>query len=329
MKSSPLQIYIRVDGNSKIGIGHVFRTLNLATPLSKKGHKITFLTKNSTVKKIIEQNFTCKLISSNISQQKKILSKIKCDIVIIDKKEESSLIIKQFKKISNYFFAIDYVGKNKNLIENGVNILYPKSGVKQKAYSGLEYAILNKNFKKTKLIRKKVNSILVLQGGADTYCLIPQIIDSLNYVNEDFKITVVAGPSFKCWKKLEKSKKCSKHFINILYNVQNMSTEMLKHDLAITAGGMTLLELSRTGIPSIVICGEKLEEETAILMEKKGFGINLGFSKIISMEKLVNKTQFLINNYQLRKKMNKTGPKLVDGKGSLRIVKIITKGVKI
>ena len=328
MKSPQLQIYIRVDGNSKIGVGHVFRTLNLATPLSKKGHKITFLTTNSIAKKIIEQNFTCKLITSNILQQQKILSKIKCDIIIIDKKEESSSIIKQLKKSSNYCFAIDYVGKNRNLLENGVNILYPKSGVKQKAYSGLQYAILNKNFKKTKSIRKKVNSILILQGGADTYCLIPQIINSLNYLNEDFKITVIVGPSFKCWKKLEKSKKYSKHFISILHNVQNMSTEMLKHDLAITAGGMTLLELSRTGIPSVVICGEKLEEETAILMEKKGFGINLGFSKSISMDKLAKKTQLLINDYELRKKMNKTGPKLVDGKGSFRITKIILEGGK-
>jgi len=187
---------------------------------------------------------------------------------------------------------------------------------------------LNKNFKKIKSIKKKVHSILILQGGADTYCLIPQIIESLNDVDERFKITVIVGPSFKCWKKLEKAKKRSKHIIAILHNVQNMSSEMLKHDLAITAGGMTLLELSRTGMPSIIICGEKLEEETAILMEKKGFGINLGFSKNISKNYVAGKTQFLIKNYQLRKKMNKIGPKLVDGKGTSRVAKIITKGVK-
>ena len=104
---------------------------------------------------------------------------------------------------------------------------------------------------------------------------------------------------------------------------------MLKHDLAITAGGMTLLELSKTGIPSIVVCGEKLEEETAILMEKKGFGINLGFSKNISQDNLINKTQLLIDNYSLRKKMNNIGPKLIDGKGSSRVSKLITKGEKI
>ena len=185
-----------------------------------------------------------------------------------------------------------------------------------------------KNFKKIKKIKKQVRSILILQGGADTYCLIPQIIESLNDIEGDFKITVIVGPSFKCWKKLEKAKKYSKHFIAILHNIENMSSEMLKHDLAITAGGMTLLELSRTGIPSIIICGEKLEEETAILMEKKGFGINLGFSKNISKDNVADKTQFLIKNYPLRKKMNNVGPKLVDGKGSSRVAKIIAKGGK-
>jgi len=329
MKNTKLKILIRVDGNSKIGVGHIFRTLNLATSLSEEGHKITFLTKNLIAKKIIQKNFICKLLSSKLIQQKKTISSINCDVVIIDKKEELSSLIKQFQKISNSLYAIDYVGKNRNLINKGINILYPKSGVKHKAHSGLKYAILNKNFKKIKTIKKQVKSILVLQGGADSYCLIPQIIESLNYMDNDFKITVVVGPSFKCWKKLEKSKKNSKHFITILHNVKNMSSEMLKHDLAITAAGMTLLELSKTGIPSIVVCGEKLEEETAILMEKKGFGINLGFSKNISKDNLINKTQSLIDNYSLRKKMNNMGPKLIDGKGSSRVSKLITKGEKI
>jgi len=135
MKSRQLQIFMRVDGNSKIGVGHVFRTLNLASSLRQKGHKITFLTKNSIAKKMIDRYFNCKLLSSNLSQQKKILSKIKCDIVIIDKKEESSSIIKQLQKISNSLVAIDYVGKNRNLIDHGINILYPNSGVRHKAYS--------------------------------------------------------------------------------------------------------------------------------------------------------------------------------------------------
>ena len=101
MKNTKLEILIRVDGNSKIGVGHIFRTLNLATSLSEEGHKITFLTKNLIAKKIIQKNFTCKLLSSKLIQQKKTISSINCDVVIIDKKEELSSLIKQFQKISN------------------------------------------------------------------------------------------------------------------------------------------------------------------------------------------------------------------------------------
>jgi spore coat polysaccharide biosynthesis predicted glycosyltransferase SpsG len=98
---------------------------------------------------------------------------------------------------------------------------------------------------------------------------------------------------------------------------------MLKHDMAISAGGMTLLELAKCGIPCLVLGSEKQEAETAIFMEKLGFGLNLGFSKKFPKKQLIDNTNYLIENYSLRKSMNKIGIKLVDGKGAKRIAKII------
>jgi len=165
--------------------------------------------------------------------------------------------------------------------------------------------------------------LLVLQGGSDTYCFIPKIIRALSSLKDDFKITVVLGPSFKCWKRLNQVLKYNMKPIKLLRNIENMPTVMSNHDLAITAAGNTLLELASMGIPPLVICGEQFETETAKLMEKKGFGINLGYGGDISINKIASATSHLMSSYNTRKKMRRAGKKIVDGKGPSRVVNLI------
>ena len=103
---------------------------------------------------------------------------------------------------------------------------------------------------------------------------------------------------------------------------------MRKSDLAITAAGNTLLELAHLGVPSLIICAEKFELETANLLQRQGFGKNLGFGKNIKSAKIFSELIDIMNNYQLRKNMNIIGPKLVDGKGTSRIIKILNHEIK-
>ena len=205
-------------------------------------------------------------------------------------------------------------------------MLYSKSGSKSKKnYSGFKYSIINNDFYNFNpiSINKKINSILILQGGSDTHCFIPKIIDALNLIDLPFSLTVVTGPSFQCWTELNKSIKQNKKNITILKNVKNMASIMSKSDFAISAGGITLLELTHLGIPTIVVCAEKFENETANTLEKLGFGKNLGFGKSISKNFIAKNTLELITNTSSRKSMNSIGPKIIDSKSTSRIVKII------
>jgi spore coat polysaccharide biosynthesis predicted glycosyltransferase SpsG len=320
-----LRVVILVDGNNKIGMGHVYRSLNLAKKLRKNGYKIVFLTQTIQSKKIISQIYECKLIQKlNNNTTKNFLKKFCPDIIILDKLNETKNNLSFLHKFCP-IMGIDYIGKHKTMIDFGINILYPKSGISKNSYSSLDFAILDEKFQKCnkKKITKEINSILILQGGADTYCFTPKIIKAVSSLNGNFKISVVLGPSFKCWTKLNQVLKESKKLIKIHHNVKNISSLMQKADLAVTAGGNTLLELACLGIPSLVVCGEKFEEETAVLLEKKGFCINIGFGGHLTSSKIHYYLTKIITDYTLRKKMHKIGPKLVDGKGGLRIAKIL------
>jgi spore coat polysaccharide biosynthesis predicted glycosyltransferase SpsG len=323
-------IIIKTDGSNEIGLGHIYRSVNLAKELKKRNYKIIFLTKSSILTKIIPKTFTVKKIKNNLNELQNVLNKINPKIIIIDKLEEN---LKEIKILSekSILVAIDYTGKNKKEIKFGINLLYHKSGIQGKnSFSGFNLTILSDSIRKKKPIKivKKVKKIFVIQGGTDTPCNTPKIIDALNKINEDIQINIVVGLSFKCWKTLNESIRNSVHDVKIFHNIKNIGEIMQKSDIAITGGGMTSLELCHLGVPSIIICGASFENETSSLLEKNGFGINLGYNKKISEKKVGVTVKKLMVNYQQRKEMQKIGQKLIDGNGVKRVANIILRMIK-
>lgn len=321
-----MRILILVDGNHKIGLGHVYRSLNLAKFLKNQKHEVFIFTKDNIAKNIISKTVHCKFYR-NLCNEKiiKFLDEFCPDITIVDKLNETKKNLMILRKLNTKIIAIDYTGKHKELFHYGINYMYPKTGISNNSYSGFQYSIINENFLNytKKKILKNAKSILVLQGGADTYCFTPKIIKALNEINSNFRISVVLGPSFKCWSKLNYVLKKCRNPVKIYHNVKNMAPIMKQADLAITAAGHTLLELAHLGIPSLVICAEEFENETANLMEKNGFGKNLGFGRKVTTSKIKSNVNNILADYDTRKKMNKIGSSLIDGKGTERIAKIL------
>jgi len=323
-----LRILILVDGNHRIGMGHVYRSLHLANELKKYKHDTVFLTNTLPAKRILSRQFKCLSLPKLQSRKNKIFSKFHPDIIILDKLKESTNNLKIYSKNCSNIVGIDYTGSNKRLIQYGINMLYQKSGIiNNNSFSGFEFAILNKIFTKKKPIhiKKKINSVIVLQGGSDTECFTPKIINALNSLEDNFEITVVLGPAFNCWKKLKKAINENKKRLKIYHNVKNMQRLMSKQDMAITGGGLTLLELCRLGIPSLIVCGAPFENETASMLQRKKFGINLGYGGKLSERKISAATKRLLADYYKRKRMNKIGTSLIDGKGVERVSFIINK----
>ena len=317
-------ILFLADGSSKIGMGHVYRSINLANEL-KNDYEIIFITREKISFKFFKKYFKCFFIDrKDITKEKKILEKIKPDLVIIDKLKERNITINNINRICSNILSIDYTKNNIQKIKHGITMLYPYSAFSSQNTT-LKYTIIDKKFRKNKIsnLRKTVKKIIILQGGSDTYCFTPNIVKSFNSVPFDVQLTVITGPSFNCWKQLNDSINSSTKKIRVLHNVKNMPGILKNYDLAITAGGMTLLELACVGLPSLIICGERFEIETAKLLEKYGFGKNLGFGKNVSTKKLNSEISAIINDFNTRKSMKLCGQNLIDGNGVFRAKKLV------
>lgn len=325
MKSKIFKIVFQVEGNKKIGMGHMARCLALAHEIKRRiGCDILFLMKDSddVIKEVlkygykIEYRFPRGLVDifitsvPNISQ--KYLAKVK----------ERARLIVVIDDSARAQYAADIVVK--------CSLVPELSKFSQESKSrfliGPDYIILNKEFQKLNLRKKKINpevkSILITMGGSDINNLTPKIMKALDELT-DIKKIVIVGPAFE-----EKEKLKPNEGYSLKHGVSNMAELMFSSDLAIVGGGVTLYELACVGTPGIVLCQTNYQLLEAKCFKKRGAIVNLGLGKNLTKETIISTVKSLIKNKGKRKKMSSAGKKIVDGKGAGRVVDKILSAIK-
>jgi UDP-2,4-diacetamido-2,4,6-trideoxy-beta-L-altropyranose hydrolase len=325
-------VLIITDGNNKIGLGHFYRTFSLSKELKKNRMNISFLTsKNKFLKNNLSKFGNHYTFSNNDEKDLEKIKKINPDIIIIDLLEKffpySIKFIKKLKNSCSLLTSIDFEGKGLQYIDLGFHTLFkPKKFHAKKSFIGFEFAIIRKEFL---LVRKKynfsknINSIIILQGGADTHCISPKILQSIRTIPKHVKITLVLGPMFECHENLEKTIKALDRTIKLIFNSKKIHNEMKKHDIAITAAGNTMLELMLIGIPSLIICGEKHELKIANQVNRKKMALSIGYGKNITKNSIEKNFIKLLNDYKLRKKFHTNSKIAIDGNGTKKISQLI------
>src|SRR5262249_31311694 len=96
-------------------------------------------------------------------------------------------------------------------------------------------------------------------------------------------------------------------------------------DVAITAGGSTCWELACLGLPSVALVLAQNQREIACALAECGAVINLGDASQIETGAITDALLRLIADTLLRSHMHEVGRGLVDGKGALRVVDILSR----
>ncbi|MBK7128945.1 MAG: UDP-2,4-diacetamido-2,4,6-trideoxy-beta-L-altropyranose hydrolase [Crocinitomicaceae bacterium] len=204
------QIVFRCDGNSTIGLGHLYRSLALAEFIENH-FSITFLTKVETTHQIIPDKYKTNFIPQDFSIEQEI------DFIFTEYQTKSSIFVIDGYQFTQAYIEslctkfkvvyLDDVHTFKNpadLIINhagGLDPLDIYSDFLSRKCLGTDYVMLRKDFlRKNKFSTKKFD-VLICFGGADpdnyTCKTIAQLDSSLNKI-------VVLGSAFKYAEQLEK-----------------------------------------------------------------------------------------------------------------------------
>ena len=340
------EIIVRCITETSRGYGNFTRSFTLAQSLYKQGFKITFLINHNKyiINQLKQQKISFVLIPKSISYSKEFffISKFmnsQRKLLILDMREYGEQISKKLmNKNFNTILIDDAFCKRvyADIFFNGTLIKkyhnYRQVNENSKLYLGSKYFLANKEFlehKKTisEIKNKKNYHVVISIGGSDPTQLSLFIIKSIMDIPK-IKITLIVGPFFKNVKKIRES---IIHYDNIklVYSPKKIWKIFQKADVVISKSGITLYELAIMGIPTICISSFKHEEPNAKVFASKGFLINLGMQKNIKSNDIQNALITILNDKTKRKKMSIIGRKLIDGRGLLRVTKIITEFLHI
>lgn len=155
----------------------------------------------------------------------------------------------------------------------------------QNVLHGIKYLMLNSEIEQFRRRRTVRDSVLVTLGGSDTYGVTPRVVSLL--AKHNINSTILLGPSFAHDSELQAVLALAAPGLFVTARgVPSMAAEMVRHDLAITGGGMTPFEANAAGLPCIVIANELFEIPVGQYLQRLGGCIFAGHHQSLDESKL-------------------------------------------
>lgn len=310
----------------ELGLGHVYRCLNLAKCLKK--HNLFFLIEDfGGVEKIVKQAGFTRIFelpknvgySLDVKKSIDIINQNNIDKVVVDKYK---IKLNYLNKIKNHckliiisdLNRIDFPG---DLVINGFIGL--KDGIRKNQYgvqtlTGIKYQIINKKFKTIKKSPKKFGLVTTF-GGFDEHGISNMVIKEIIRIKPNFKTKIILGPATK---KIKKISSAENRYLTIVKKTNDMQKEISTAKVGLCSGGLTSYEFASQKIPFGIICQERHQLMTAKEWQKKKTAINLG---LINSRNHQSLRKFLDNVSS--KKIPQPKKRICDGRGAERVSKKI------
>jgi UDP-2,4-diacetamido-2,4,6-trideoxy-beta-L-altropyranose hydrolase len=360
-----MRIIFRVDSSLQIGTGHLQRCITLAHKLIQEGAIISFICRDlpgNAIFLLKKYHFSVKILSHSaplledystqcthqaflqVSQQVDLnqtleaIGSEKIDWLIVDHYALDAFWEKQLKTKCSRILVIDDLADRAHdcdlLLDQNY---YPNPTIRYHSLipkqchqlSGPHYSLLRNEFsilhEKINRKIKKIERITVFFGGSDFNNATEKTLNALKKINLN-KIQIhaligVLNPWIETIKNIVLNEK---NFFLHTY-MDSMAEWLASSDLAIGAGGATLLERCCLGVPSLVLSCAANQEKIAEIAAHKGLIYYLGPDLIINEKAIINATQQCIEHPIDLKKMSLKGMALVDGKGAFRVTQYLLK----
>ena len=324
-----MQVTILTEGGKDIGYGHITRCTSIYQAFEEIGIQSQLIVNGDETIEYLLKGKNYKVFNwLNNEELFEILEN--SNIVFIDSylaKYDIYERISEQVETSVYFdddLRIDYP---KGFVLNGAILAeqmpYPKKeGITY--LLGAQYAPLRKEFWDTpvKLIRREIETLMVTFGGSDMCNVTPRIQKLLNDTYPDLRKKIILT---RCFANISVIEKLRDKNTELIYepDANELHEVMQESDIAISAGGQTLYELARVGVPTIGICIAKNQLQNVNGWSKSGLLEYIGW---YNDENLLNNLRDAISKltpYKERLTRSEKSRNYINGRGCKRIINAI------
>ncbi len=320
-------ILIRLEGYKELGMGHIYRGIQLASILFE--HNVSFaISKRSklAIDKIEELNYKCYIINDN-NDVANIIDNEKIDIVVNDILDTEKTYINMLKSHGCRVINLEDLGDGIQAADIVINDLYTKQNDLPNCYWGQKYYCIKDEFliATQKKHSDEVHEVLIMFGGTDPCNITQKALYAISKLPQEFHnihYTIIMGAGNKNINDIKKLIPKLNINATLLKDVNVVSEYMSKADLAISSQGRTMYELAHMTVPTIVIAQNKRELCHEFGYISNGF-INLGIASELDENTIRETLIWLINSPKIRAQIKKKMESFEIEKGIYRVKKLI------
>lgn len=340
--------YIRADGNTKIGMGHVMRCLSIAEAAADLGErcKPVFLAADDECRSLIEERgFRVIVLHTDYRDMMSELSQLEKMLL----RERDLLLVDSYQADTAYFSTVSKLAVTVCLEDMGMpypvdllinyNLYAPKLAAQYQMEEkplntllGAEYMPLRRVFQADTAyaVRDRVTDVMITTGGSDPYFAAGAFMDAFLGAESTFccgheknPITwhIVSGP-FNAFAKELKERFGGRDNVVIYEGLKDLKALMKRCDVALTATGSTIYEICALGVPMIAFYFAENQrqgaQELALLTDIVNAGCFSADQKAVT-DQAVEALKRCVCDKDYRTLLHRQERRLIDGKGAGRI----------
>ena len=176
----------------------------------------------------------------------------------------------------------------------------------------------------TRTIPERAGRLLISLGGSDPDNVTLKIISCLKEITDNgIDIVAVVGAANAHSPELQAEAMKFEVPVRLVRNVSNMPELLAWADMAIISGGTTSYEAAFMGLPCLIVIIAENQILVAEEFERVQAAISLGWHRNLRRECIRDAEENLRLNCKARESMSLIGRQLVDGLGSIRVIRAI------
>lgn len=331
------KIYIRADMNEIIATGHIMRCLSIADAAKEQGKETVFITADEKPLEMLQSRGYEPIVLhtdwDNMEEELGVLlpliKRMGISKLLVDSYQVTEKYLRTLEEHTEVFYlddldAFEYPVSNVICYANYYSQLsYGNYKGNTKFYLGTSYMPIRRVFQncKPKLIKEKIENIMILSGGSDNYHMIENIAE-LFKESDILQADIICGAFYPDFKGL-KEQFAGYGNLHFYQNVSNLEEFMEKADLAISAGGTTLYELSAKGTPTISYSFADNQLKNVRQFDEDGLISYAGDVRVDDVYGNIYRLYRKFEDSKLRKACSKKMQKVMDGQGATRIATLL------
>jgi UDP-2,4-diacetamido-2,4,6-trideoxy-beta-L-altropyranose hydrolase len=334
-----MNLAIRADASTAIGIGHAMRCLALAKAWQGTGGQVCYLMAESIPaleERLAREGMSVTRIPAapgtvNDAEQTVVEAlQLGAAWVVADGYCFEPDYLRQLKAAGLRVLSLDDDGRfdfyasdvvlNQNISANAA--MYEKRQPFTRLLLGSEYVLLRPEFLTEPRAREypaTARRVLITMGGSDPDNVTKKVLLALLQIKTNIEAKIVTG-SGNPWQDELESLAEQRAGFQLERSPANMAPFMRWADIAISGAGGTCWELAYLGLPAIAIALSRDQREIARGLAQHNVAVSLGWHANLSEERISDTLNGLLDDQEQRRAMGERGLKLVDGRGAERVV---------